>query len=212
MTAGDVYMVAGNGESGYSGDGGLATAAELGEPTGLAVDSSGDLFIADTSNNVIREVAATTGIQSGISMTDGDIYTVVGNGSSGYLGDGGPAVSAELNLYDGYGPTTGLAVDAIGNLYIADYGNDVVREVAAESGVQHGVAMTDGDIYTVVGNGTLGDSAKEVPPYQPSSMGQGKWLLTPRVTCLSTGMNRLPRYPLSRVTSLGSLSPRTIST
>ena len=95
---GDIITVAGNGTAGYSGDNGPATAAELNGPNGVAVDSAGDLFIADANNNVIREVVKATG----------DIITVAGNGTAGYSGDNGPATAAELN-----GPL-GVAVDSVG--------------------------------------------------------------------------------------------------
>jgi NHL repeat. len=96
-----IITVAGNGYAGYSGDNGPATSAELYYPYGVAVDSSGNLYIAD--NNRIRKVD-----------TSGIITTVVGNGIGGYSGDNGPATSAEL-----YGPS-GVAVDSSGNIYIAD--------------------------------------------------------------------------------------------
>ena len=101
---GDIITVAGNGTAGYSGDNGPATAAELNDPNGVAVDSAGDLFIADSDNNVIREVVKATG----------DIITVAGNGTAGYSGDNGPATAAELNGPDG------VAVDSAGDLFIAD--------------------------------------------------------------------------------------------
>jgi hypothetical protein len=135
--AGTITTVAGNGAQGYSGDGGLATSAALYSPQGVAVDASGNLYIADTSNNVIRKVTP-----------GGTITTVAGNGSptcvytSGvgwtgcYGGDGGPATSAELHA------PYGVAVDAFGNLYIADYYNNRIRMVAP-----------NGTITTVVGNG-----------------------------------------------------------
>jgi uncharacterized repeat protein (TIGR01451 family) len=112
--AGDIYAVAGNGNWGYSGDGGPATSAELNNPESVAVDENGNIYIADTSNNVVRGVNGTTGIMS----------TVVGNGTGGYDGDGGPATGAELNTPEG------VALDAAGNLYIADTWNNSVREVA----------------------------------------------------------------------------------
>ena len=134
---GDIITVAGNGTAGYSGDGGPATAAELNAPNGVAVDSAGDLFIADGGNNVIREVVKATG----------DIITVAGNGTAGYSGDGGPATAAELD--DPYG----VAVDSAGDLFIADDGNNVVREVVKATG----------DIITVAGNGTAGYSGDDGP-------------------------------------------------
>ena len=97
MTAGDIYTVAGDGTGGFSGDGGPATSAELDYPAGVAVDGAGNLVIADTGNNRVRVVAASTGTFYGQAMTAGDIYTVAGDGTGGFSGDGGPATSAELD-------------------------------------------------------------------------------------------------------------------
>jgi len=124
--SGIITTVAGTGTGGYSGDGGTATSAQLNDPTGIALDSSGDLFIADSGNNVIREV------------TGGTIGTVAGNGTAGYTGDGSAATAAELNL------PQGVAVDSSGDLFIADTGNNVIREV------------TSGTISTIAGTGTAG--------------------------------------------------------
>jgi hypothetical protein len=129
-TNGIITTVAGNGTPGYSGDGGPATSAELNYPHGVAVDASGNLFIADYDNNVIRKVGA-----------NGIITTVAGNGTSGYSGDGGLATQAELAW------PSGVAVDTSGNLFIADWGNNRMREVG-----------TNGIITTVAGNGTNGYS------------------------------------------------------
>jgi secreted PhoX family phosphatase len=150
MTAGDIYTVAGNGSSGYTGDGGPARAAELGFVQAVTVDSAGNLVLSDSVNGVIRVVAARSGTFYGQAMTAGDIYTVAGNGSLGYGGDGGPATQAELNFPDGVG------IDPDGNLVIADAGNNRVRVVAAQSGTYDGQAMTAGDIYTVAGDGSSG--------------------------------------------------------
>jgi hypothetical protein len=157
MTAGDIYTVAGNGTEGYSGDGGLATKAQLSFPGGVAVDGSGNLVIADTGNNVVRVVAARAGRFYGQAMKADHIYTVAGNGTSGYSGDGGPGASAELN------DPGGVAVDSSGNLLIADTFNDAVRVVAGGNGTFYGQAMTAGDIYTVAGNGTAGFSGDGGP-------------------------------------------------
>ena len=124
-------------EMGYSGDDGLATSAQLANPQGLAVDGSGNLYFADLGNNVIRKVAAATGI----------ITTVAGNGSPGYSGDGGPSTSAQLSY------PSGVAVDGSGNLYIADQGNSRVRKVTAATGA----------ITTAAGNGTFGYSGDGGP-------------------------------------------------
>ncbi len=118
INTGAVTVFAGNGTQGDTGDSGLATAAELNAPQGLAVDALGDLYIADTGNNVIRRVDAFSN----------HITTVAGTGTAGNAGDGAAAVSAQLN-----GPTA-LSVDAVGNLYIADTGNNRIREVMAVNG------------------------------------------------------------------------------
>jgi hypothetical protein len=106
VTAGTgiITTVAGNGAPGYSGDNGAATSASLNYPYGIAVDSAGNIYIADSLNNRIRKVAAGTGI----------ITTVAGNGTGGYSGDNGAATSASLNM------PVGVAVDSAGNIYIAD--------------------------------------------------------------------------------------------
>ncbi len=124
MTAKDIYTVAGTGTTGYTGDGGPATAAQLSNPAGLAVDGSGNLIIADAGNAVIRVVAETSGTFYGQAMTAGDIYTVAGNGNVGFGGDGGPATSAELD-----NPAQ-VSVDVSGNLVFADFGNNRIRVVA----------------------------------------------------------------------------------
>jgi sugar lactone lactonase YvrE len=129
-TNGIITTVAGNGTEGYSGDGGQATNAELRNPTALAIDSFGNLFIADTGNHSIRKVA-----------TDGIITTVAGIGTPGYYGDTGPATKAQLTSPEG------LTLDATGNLYIADTFNHRIRKVAI-----------DGNITTIAGNGSPGYS------------------------------------------------------
>lgn len=111
---GIITTIAGNNKLGYSGDGGLATAATLSLPRSICLDSVGNLYIADYGNNVVRKV-----------NTAGIISTVAGNGTSGFSGDGGLAVSAELN---GPGDVT---IDKGGNLYIADVNNHVIRKVNA---------------------------------------------------------------------------------
>mgnify|MGYP001610709712 FL=1 len=120
-----ITTVAGNGSPGFSGDGGAAVEASLNVPAGLAVDAAGNLYIADYNNNRIRKVSP-----------GGIITTVAGNGIAGFSGDGGPAIGARLN-----GPQ-GVAVDAAGNLYIADAGNYRVRKVSSGR-----------TIATVAGNG-----------------------------------------------------------
>ena len=150
MTAGDIYVVAGDGFKGYRGDGGPGPAARLGNPAGIAVDGAGNLVIADSGNNRVRVLAAATGTFYGQAMTVAHIYTVAGTGTAGDTGDGGPASAAELSQ------PQALTVDPAGNLVIGDTGNNRVRVVAAKTGTFYGRAMTGGDIYTVAGTGTAG--------------------------------------------------------
>jgi trimeric autotransporter adhesin len=156
MTAGDIYTVAGDGNAGFYGDGGPATKAELSAPAGVAVDTAGNLLIADLNNDRVRVAAAKTGTFYGRAMTAGDIYTIAGNGTVSYSGDGGPATGAQLNR-PGW-----VAVDAAGNLVIAD-SNFRIRVVAAKTGTFYGRAMTAGDIYTVAGGNPAGFSGDGGP-------------------------------------------------
>src|SRR5579871_864979 len=136
---GIIQTVAGNANlgPGYSGDGSLATNAQLDQPGGVFVDGSGNIFIADTSNSVIREVVAATG----------NIQTVAGNANlaPGYSGDGGAATSAQLDL------PTGIFVDASGNIFIADTDNSVIRCVIGAAGGCLGSSFAAGAITTVAG-------------------------------------------------------------
>src|SRR5579872_2546095 len=125
---GILTRVAGTWTQGFGGDGGSATSAQLNWPAGMAVDASGNLYIADTGNQRVRKVD-----------TNGVITTVAGNGAFGHTGDGGPATSAQLN-------PGAVAVDSSFNLYITDSGT-WVRKVDK-----------NGVITTVAGNGTLGDT------------------------------------------------------
>jgi sugar lactone lactonase YvrE len=130
-TSSVINTVAGNGLPGFSGDGGSAISASLNQPAGLAVDSSGNLYIADSNNAVVRKVT-----QAGV------ISTVAGTGGvEGYSGDGGQATAAKLMA------PLGVAVDSSGNLYIADY-YGWIRKVNAQTGV----------ITTIAGNGSIGYS------------------------------------------------------
>ena len=151
MTAGHTYPVAGNGTPGFSGDGGPATRARVNGPEGVALDAAGNLVIADTWNNRIRVVAAGTGTCYGQAMTAGHIYTVAGGGTHG-PGNGGPATSGQLAM------PGGVAVDATGNLVIADTLDSRIRVVAAETGTLYWQAMTAGHIFTVAGTGRFGFS------------------------------------------------------
>lgn len=125
---GIITTIAGTGTAGYGGDGGPAIQAALNIPKDVAVDREGNVYIADFYNHRVRRVGG-----------DGIITTIAGTGMPGYGGDGGPAIQANLR-----GPN-GITVDAKGNVYIADTGNDRIRRVGV-----------DGIIATVAGNGTWG--------------------------------------------------------
>jgi hypothetical protein len=149
-TNGIITTVAGNGTNDYLGDGGAATNAELNYPQGVAVDSTGSLFIADTGNQCVRKLG-----------TDGIINTMAGNGAYGYSGDGVAATNASL-----WAPV-GVAMDSAGNLFIADEIDQRIR-----------IVDTNGVIYTVAGNGTndyIGDggAATNAELYYPYGVAVG---------------------------------------
>ena len=129
-SAGIITTVAGSGVDGFSGDGGPAINAQLNNPTDLALDAAGNLYIADLLNYRIRKIDAVSGA----------ISTVAGNGSSSSSGDGGLATNASI------GPANDLAVDAAANLYIVDNSNNRVRKIDAATGI----------INTVAGDGSVG--------------------------------------------------------
>ena len=134
--AGDGATDPSTGAGGFTGDGGLATAAELNYPYTVAFDPSGNMYIPDSGNNVVREVAAIGGAITASSQ----ITLFAGNtsGTQGYTGDGAAANQAELDS------PLGVAVDAAGNVYIADTGSHAIRKVIASSG----------DITTLLNDGT----------------------------------------------------------
>ncbi|HEV2274370.1 MAG TPA: Ig-like domain repeat protein, partial [Acidobacteriaceae bacterium] len=156
--AGIVTTFAGTGEQGFAGDGGAATSALLDSPAGVAIDAAGNFYIADTHNNRIREVRG------------GTISTIAGTGEAGFSGDGGSAVLAALNH------PTALAVDAGGNLLIADTDNHRIRKISgttittvAGSGEQFfsgdggsataaGLDSPDGVAVDAAGNLYIGDT------------------------------------------------------
>jgi len=143
VAGGVATVCAGTGEPGWSGDGSLATSGQLDHPFGLAVDSSDDLFIADTHNNRIREILATNSY----------IYTVSGLGTPAYSGDESDAASAALNN------PIGLAIDSADNLYIADSGNFVIRiiwKASHVSATDSTVTVRANVIETLAGSGTWG--------------------------------------------------------
>lgn len=129
-SSGQMSTVAGTGTGGFSGEGMLATAAQLMSPNNVSLDDGGNFYICDSGNNRIRLVTIATGM----------ITTIVGNGSAGFSGDNGQALAASLN-----GPAS-TAIDPLGNLFLSDRGNQRIRRVDGASKV----------ITTVAGNGTAG--------------------------------------------------------
>ncbi|HTZ10155.1 MAG TPA: hypothetical protein VMB72_13855 [Acidimicrobiales bacterium] len=131
-----------------------ATAVTLGSPLGVAVDSHGNILLADQDNNVVRAVAGATGTFYGQAMTAGRIYTVMGNvdGVAGQSGEGrdGPL---GVDLDD----PNGVAVDALGDIVVSDTGNDAVQLYCDSPGFRYGVSMKAGIVYTIAGGGTEGD-------------------------------------------------------
>lgn len=179
-TTGIITTVAGNGTEGYSGDNGPATAASLDSPTGLAIDASGNIYIADTHNHRIRKITAATGI----------ISTVAGTGTPGYSGDNAAAATAKLAL------PHGLAIDAAGNLYIADTRNQRVRKIAAATG----------QITTIAGQGIQTFSGDNAAAATAS-------LDTPRaITASPTGLITLADTANQRIRRLDSANPAIIHT
>jgi sugar lactone lactonase YvrE len=186
--SGNIHSIAGNGQLAFSGDGAIALDASLNLPSGIAVDGPRDLFIADTANNVVREVVAATGLIQTIAGTtggalnsptgvfvdssnnvyiadtknnvirevsgsNGTVQIIVGTGTPGYLGDNGPPSQAELKL------PTSVYVDPAGDIFIADTGNNVIREVVFATGKIQTVAGVNAGSPGFGGDGGLATSA-----------------------------------------------------
>jgi hypothetical protein len=158
MTVGHIYQVAGNGQTGSTGDGGPALGASLESAAGVAVDAAGNLVIADS--NRVRVVAGHTGTFYGQQMTAGDIYAIAGTGAAGYSGAGGPAIDAQVTARP-------VVLDGAGNVVIGDsdvgfaVNEERVQAIAVKTGTFYGQQMTAGHIYDVAGTGSeySGDGA-----------------------------------------------------
>ena len=261
-TAGTISGYAGSGFTlATTGNGGPAITAGLSTPEGEVFDAAGDVFIADSANNRIQEIAATTHTQYGIAMTAGDVYTIAGQatGTAGHSGDGGPAASAYLsspesiaedasgNLYiadtnncriqkvstsgtmstvagsssgtcglgsDGVAAASsdlngpeGVALDAQGDIYIADTLSNRVQEVFTSGGQAFGQTMTAGDVYTIAGNaagnnGHGGDARLATTGYlyYPCAMGLDS---TGNLYIADYDNNRIQEVPVTTGTQRG---------
>jgi len=184
-TSGIISTVAGTGAASYTGDGGAATAATLNYPGGLNTDASGNVYIADENNNVIRKITVSTGI----------ITTVAGTGTGGFSGDGGSATTAKLNH------PKDVFVNATGELYIADYTNHRIRRVNAA-----------GTIATFAGTGVGGFSGDggtcfSAQLYYPTSL----WIDATGVMLLTDSWNNRVRqintgFIITTIAGMGSYS------
>jgi len=142
---GVITTIAGTGTLGYAGDGGIATLAQLNSPRGLCIDNSGNIYISDTNNNVIRKI-----------NTSGIITTIVGNGVAGFSGDAGSAVLSQLNS------PRGITIDSQGDLYIADMNNSRVRKVGSNNIIS---TYAGSSLNYSIGDGGQATMAGFVTPY-----------------------------------------------
>jgi len=180
-SGGTISTVAGTGAFGFNGDSQTAVNAQLNRPVGITMDASGNLYIADASNHRIRKIA-----------TNGTISTVAGNGVQGYSGNGGSATSASLRF------PVGIALDSGSNLYIADAGNHVVREVTP-----------GGIIFNAAGNGAgAGTDSGSFSGDGGAAVSAG--LNTPRDVVVDSAGNLFiadsANYRVRKVTPSGSIS------
>ncbi|MCU0250147.1 MAG: hypothetical protein MUE61_08065 [Vicinamibacterales bacterium] len=157
-STGIITTVAGNGSAGSGGDGGAATAATLNYPVGVAVDSGGNLYITEFFGQRVRRVSSATGV----------ISTYAGNGTQAFGGDGGAATAASLDS------PWGVSVDPVGNLYIADSGNNRIRKVTAATGV---ISTIAGSSSGFSGDGGLATAATLAEPTDVSVGGDGNFYI-----------------------------------
>ncbi len=185
-----ITTVAGTGTQGYSGDGTLATQAALDSPTGLAADTLGNLYLADTANHRIRRIDATTHI----------ITTIAGTGILGNSGDNAAATTASLAL------PHGLTIDPSGNLYLADTANHRIRRIDATTGI----------ITTIAGTGTQGFSGDTGPATAATlDSPRSATLSTSQLTLADTNNHRVrqlsPSATINTIAGLGNTLPGTLT-
>ncbi|MBB5345314.1 NHL domain-containing protein [Tunturibacter empetritectus] len=193
-TTGLITTIAGTGTQGYTGDGALALSAAIDSPTGIAIDASNNLYLADTHNHRIRKITSSTGL----------ITTIAGTGLPGFSGDTAPASAATLAL------PHGLTVDAVGNLYLSDTANHRIRRIDATTGL----------ITTVVGDGTQAFAGDNGPPTAASLDSPTATSLSPAssLTLSDTGNQRIRQVEtqpaggtITTIAGLGSTTPTALT-
>jgi len=155
IVSGTMSVIAGiTGTASFTGDGAAATAATLNTPSGIYVDSSNNVYIADTGNNHIRMIAGSTASIFGSARTVGNIYTIAGGSvtTAGFAGDGASATAAAVRFNSPYS----VCLDSTGNVYIADGSNNRIRMLINTAGTYFGSSRTANFIYTIAGTGTAG--------------------------------------------------------
>jgi NHL repeat len=198
-----VATAVGTGHAGYNTEPDTGPFSELNEPMGVAVDGAGDLFIADTANCRVRVLPVASGMLFGQAVTAGRVATVAGTGVCGSQGQGGPLASAEL-----WDPVA-VAVDAAGDLLVADGGDQSVLVAPARSGTYWGTSVAAGDVAVVVG-GTgsygpyLGDGLSATGPLAELNDARGLALDVSGTLYVSDGlMHAVRMVPASTGTVLG---------
>lgn len=184
-------VIAGNANAGFSGDGGKATAARINQPQGIAFDAKGNLYIADTGNNRVRQVSP-----------DGIISTIGGNGTAGYNGDGVTGTAASLSA------PTEVATDAAGNVYIADSGNNRIRVLDNYRTIA--TVVGSGSTGTLV-NGRTAPTANLNKPLWVGVAGNGNVLFNSNATTAATVPNVYVAGPLPSLTLTTSALPSDIT-
>jgi sugar lactone lactonase YvrE len=166
ISGGNITTIAGlasnsGGAGGYSGDGGPATSAQLNAPFGVGLDSTGDLFIADSGNNVIREV------------TGGTINTIAGNTVAGYSGDLGPPAGASLNS------PLAVTVSSAGLIYVSDSGNNLIRAISSTSGLVCTALVTPLSVQSGASGGSVGLTVQTPPACAWTIANLPSWITAP---------------------------------
>lgn len=180
LATGIISTIGGTGVAGFSGDGGSATSANFNFPTGMAVSTTGEVYVADYLNNRIRKISST-----------GIVTTVAGNGTAAFAGDGGQATIASINL------PTGVSVDPAGNIFIADRNNYRIRKVTAASGVITTVAGSGNYGYGGDGGSAISPCVKMADPHKVRSDAAGNLYISDQS---NARIRKVDNSPVNNVT------------